>query len=351
MIKTNGFSQIFYTIIIASFFVALITAVYFYQQTKISSLISTPTPLLNYAPQPTSTPTPTPPIVSSDWKTYTNKTYNFSFQYPNDLSPVDTKDQDIINFRKKNDNTPAVSGFFIFIVKDSKNKLLSQLCLEKDPTLDPNILCSADPANFRFNKSNINSIVWEYLQPGSASSVYSQSDLLYSTTKGNYLFIISANNTIDKNILSSILSTFKFSTTSSATFSDWKTYTNDQDKYTLDYPSTWVLDKSSNDPRTPYIKNPTSGYSIPSYYETTTAVNIKKDKKQLKTKYTTFLLTENKIGMDGSTYDEYLVKINQNYYLEFIIPIGRINEETDRPYSLEDISNARQILSTFKFIN
>lgn len=93
MNRNSGFSQIFYTLIFASFFVALLAGIYFYQRTKINTfgqllnsnpvIPDNPIPVTSYVPQLTSTL----PMVSSDWKTYKNDKYDFEFNYPAAAEP------------------------------------------------------------------------------------------------------------------------------------------------------------------------------------------------------------------------------------------------------------------------
>jgi len=70
--KHAGFSQIFYTLIIASLFVAFISVIYFSQPKNTPS-----TPIFNYSPQPTK-----PLVPSIALQNYTNPTFNYSINYP-----------------------------------------------------------------------------------------------------------------------------------------------------------------------------------------------------------------------------------------------------------------------------
>ena len=352
--KTNWFSAqhfLAYIFIIAAISAA-VSVIYYWQTVR-------------------SLPTSYDPIIHKDptanWKTYTNDQYGFSFKYPSDwilntnanglvsvsnTTKVDPKLSDLENFADGN------NGSIGFMIQKSAN---------------PNLLSTR---------------VWfsEYFKDGFSSKPESDEDITFSGRSGvrialadmgvniiTYVpdgtnIIVISHQKADKftAIYNQILSTFKFTDTTSVNTSDWKTYTNDQYGFSVQYPSDWetLPFSQSGTPSHPEMiissTNPT-GF----LYDGSVWIGIYDNEQAFfaSEKATTFEQYLTNLAMDGSestyeqnvtlggikaytvdypgiTVDEYIMaeKDGKLYYIN-----------TEDPSDLKTAAVFNHVVSTFKF--
>lgn len=188
--------------LIVLFVAAISAAGYFY----LSSSAKTPASVNTSAGKPAgqakpdnTSSTPTPSDETTNWKTYTNIKYNFSFKYPTSASMSETT-----SIREQNNQ--EAGQFQIFVQTSGLNFVVDIQNLS--PSTNRYYLGS----KFQETKT-INSIPWDtvtnsgYCDAGSCS----QPLIAYQTIKNNQRFVFIFNNTTTKTQLQQdIFSTFKF---------------------------------------------------------------------------------------------------------------------------------------------
>jgi hypothetical protein len=143
--------------------------------------------------------------------------------------------------------------------------------------------------------------------------------------------------------------------------SNWKTYTNNEYHFTVNYPSSWVSEKyTPTDLRIPYLANKITNYSIQfnytkdepgkfSNFDNKELIFNTKNQKILNINGITVYLNEDYQGND-SKYTIYTFRMSAGKYIQLSMPIG-VDDMSGKSYSDEDVENARKIISTFKFTN
>lgn len=306
----------------------------------------------------TKTPTVAPTTVTSttDLKTYTNSTYNFSFKYPSDWEAKEVTVGGVyslsIGYRPiamKED----YSGF-VYI---SKEKLADAITREKDSfntnsTFDGQSITtfggtSATKLSFTNNTDKT-------LKP-----------VIYLIEKDTNLFIITGEgNSLDKSInskVSTILSSFKFTTPiSTVSTADWKTYTNTDYNYSIKYPSTWTVDLASKDSRgktlatflAPGMNNAPHDKTVVIQVSLTTNVSRVDSADYIKRNGNRIISTSPVI-VGGVSTDKFIVNVNNGYevlvYVEKNSETYSLGLRNTAPSDKEYIDNFNLMLSTFQF--
>ncbi|MFA6519119.1 MAG: hypothetical protein WCV93_05770 [Candidatus Shapirobacteria bacterium] len=177
--------------------------------------------------------------IPSDWKTYENKEYNFSFKYSPKyvLKDVTGSGGDLANVPLKMQLSKTTSTISISVQ--------NRQCNNPAELIDTNL---DNKKAVRFTNSdqmNGNYFVEDRVET-QIDSKTCLSLLKYSSTK-----IEPEKESlleIDKDLFNQILSTFKFTdSTTSSIPTDWKTYTNSTLNSTYKYPSTWSTPKLSGE--------------------------------------------------------------------------------------------------------
>lgn len=141
---------------------------------------------------------------------------------------------------------------------------------------------------------------------------------------------------------------------------NWKTYTNSAYKFLIKYPSNWI---SKNyipaDNRIPYLYNPDNEYTIsfnynkdePNIISKVTGKPMVTDLSNYKTTTINGIkvyINNNLQGIDGN-YMGYCFQISDGEYISILAPLT--NGPSNVVWNDAAVSLAKQILSTFKFIN
>lgn len=153
--------------------------------------------------------------ATSDWKTYTNREYSFTFKYPNNWLVIENESEgEIVAV------TPPVNSANQRINRFSVGVLPSP---ESDRSTS-DYGCKESP--------------WK-----DVADLY-KSDFKLEMTKcislNEYISLTTSNEEM-KVTLEKILSTFKTTSTTNSVTSDWKTYTNSELGYSIKYPANYKI--------------------------------------------------------------------------------------------------------------
>lgn len=208
---------------------------------------------INVLPTPTPTPTiiklPTPtPDPTANWKTYTNNSLGIYFKYPQNYILKQTSAEQTIFSIESSDK----SSFQLLIYKNSNNLSL------KDYESKNTGKSGMGPNVYYPNAKLVKFENMEAYYEEKEISCFSKCGSYVWTNKDNiYKLMGSIQNKPDqKQILDQILSTLKFLSPSPTSVqgqtldtSNWKTYTNTENGFSLKYPSDWNV-KITNDHNT-----------------------------------------------------------------------------------------------------
>ncbi len=333
-----------------------IFAVYTYQQQKINALLNSQQLSQSKTGLPT-TPKSAPTTVTgttSDWKTYKNSQYGFEFKYPSDWAVGDFDGQITIS-------PPNHSGDFgsALVIQSSKNNLLiSQLCGSKknnDFNTIEGIYCG--PQYSGQSTKNINGTNWEIL-PHDYASFPPAGSITYDTVYKNRLYSIhNLSLTLDEEKgLDQILSTFKFTTPTSNSTTNWQTYSDPAIGLTFQYPADFKIQHGSgfllfpNEDYKISIKAPITSDSLEDW------ITKQNFCSNFGNQFSTCLEERNNWPLPNS----YLLTSNNHNHtsIDFVIRSGNrifditmetVNSNTSITDSAKSTFN--QILSTFKFTN
>ncbi len=153
--------------------------------------------------------------TTSDWKTYTNREYSFTFKYPNDWLVTEN----------------ASEGEIVAVIPpvNSTNQRISRFSIGVLPSPESD----RSSSNYGCKES-----LWE-----DVADLY-KSDFKWEMTKcisiNKYISLTTSNEEM-KVTLEKILSTFKLTSTTNSVTSDWKTYTNNELGYSIKYPANYKI--------------------------------------------------------------------------------------------------------------
>jgi len=233
------------TLVIA-LIVSLGTTAFFAYQYFQNSLYTDPGQIQNI----NTTPAPTPQSVNdlsdstADWQTYSNNLYEFSFKYPaewevRDLLPAN-KDlpshQDKLMYLGL---APAnvTEDNFVNISLSSKSEAEVIAELKNFPPGSSNTLLSETKTEFN------NYPATEILTENPLAKVKGKSIIF---AKNNLTFVLSGSISGEDKYLDQIISTFQFTNMANIK-KGWKTYTNDNLNFSIEYPEDWLVDFSSTE--------------------------------------------------------------------------------------------------------
>lgn len=141
---------------------------------------------------------------------------------------------------------------------------------------------------------------------------------------------------------------------------NWKTYTNSTYKFLIKYPSNWISKSYTlADSRIPYLHNPNNKYDIQfGYNKDEPSVISEMTGKPMVTDLSNYnpttingikvYVNNNLQGNDGN-YMKYYFQISDGEYISILAPLT--NDPSDVVWNDAAVSLAKQILSTFKFVN
>ena len=214
---------------------------------------SSPTPTPTTIPSPTPTTNPT-----TTWKTYTDPKYNFSFKYPSE-SQIQTQqggqvyDFEVFISNLAKDIDHAGTNIRLWVIESTKSSYtdLAKSFHNHDSKWMDN------PSQRYSDMQNTNIVGTPAItfntsicpqQPGTV--FYCEQTEYYFLNDGKVNYLISTTHPIDqkqqslnKNLVDQILSTFKFS--GQPTASNLKTYDDPILDLSFQYPSTWKLTTGS----------------------------------------------------------------------------------------------------------
>ena len=320
-----------------------------------------------------SLPSPTiPAIVSntqtadmSNWKIYRNDKLGFMFKYP-ELFKIENEDSNKVSF----------SGIF----EPGHQIIPSQLIVNFKDAVDTQNTKSCDPAKFQENVNvnciwgnvevvNINGIEMRRFELNPGSQNRENSSLSYIQTVNDPKIEFIYETVGGGNTFSQIISTFKFlDQTQTSDISNWKTYINEKNGYSIKYPDNLYKDCSYDDVFVLYegtgpctAGEPSIAFNVNVEGNINTLQNNNYKKSYNEKCYT--VLTRN-IEVSGLSAIEYYNIIHDisspecnSMEVAYARPGVHVEVIKDaKTYILEYIRDANedienQILSTFKFTN
>jgi len=174
---------------------------------------------------------------TANWEAYSNKKYGFSFKYPNswkveesDTTSFNDNNWLFITLAKEEYYQPIPKGkpHIKISVEESINK--DHFSIYKNTTVIDNMTVAGRTAEIR--QHNVSSINEYYV-------LFTTGDKTFQYTSERH-----SEDSNQLKILNQVLSTFKFMDEEDET-AGWETYTNDEYKYSLKYPSGWILKETS----------------------------------------------------------------------------------------------------------
>lgn len=183
-------------------------------------------------------PTTTVPKAESTatWKTYTNT--NFSIQYPSTLEYKEVLESKSVIFSPEgtNRNIP-LRNIWIELYDNPQNLSVTDF-------IKNNINPNATTQSYTLN--NVNGVMLNAYQGGDhktlSSYAFDYKGQIYTISLNEYPSPISNSpQTIQDDIFSKIVSTFKFTDSTTLDTSTWKTHTSSANGYSFTYPDNWIL--------------------------------------------------------------------------------------------------------------
>jgi len=300
------------------------------------------------------------------WKTYTNTQYGFSFNYPSDwILHSNSNGASVLTKQHEVHNIGSLNGSTIDFSVSACN-LSDKGCSDFKNDLDMQINANSNGGknDLTFTIDGVTGSQWvigadQYAYNG----VLVRNGVLYDFGSTPEEYTMKYPNIADKQV-KAIFDSFKFITPADQT-AGWKTYTNTQYGYQIEYPKNAVV--KSSDLSNVSISVPLKDGSIyvninfpcsdmcgaygPGVLDKHTSEDVSLGGKNFKASVwiSDGILYANRFGDKSSYYNEniYLPLDNKNAILYGF----NFNTVTDR----NDIKNAdslvKQILSTFKFTN
>lgn len=161
------------------------------------------------------------------WKSFESKKYEFVFKYPSEL---------ILDSPSQTDSFEDSGELNLYTMPNGPVSFSLSVISSKGTTLDGQIDMVQSYRWSEYSKSNIDiDGVTGVMYSGVLDKKQPTRIVIFSNSK--YIFKFSTVVFDDGDMLNQILSTFKFK--ESVPTSDWKTYTNEKNGFTLRYPNTW----------------------------------------------------------------------------------------------------------------
>ncbi len=177
---------------------------------------------------------------TANWKTYTDEVNKFTIKYPKEWREEVRGDKLILLTPESIDlKDGQIGGIFINIVTNPSNlssrEYLDQVAIpaQKGSPCEGNIkIISNLPKSLKSLDVTIAEGFCGALDQGPQMFI----------SKGDNIIILSSSlNNLDRNIVNQIYATFKFvDQTQSSETSNWKTYTNSEAKFSINYPPDWT---------------------------------------------------------------------------------------------------------------
>lgn len=143
--------------------------------------------------------------VINEWNSYEDSKYNFEVKNPGDwILYVNDFENSYLNFRLKEDNTPAEHGFSLAVLENTIYTTAKELC-ESGNSKDESILCSEDITT---EGVTIGSKTWEKVRAQDIGIIPSGYIALTTYENGNLFYVISEGYTYEQ--ILEVLQSFKF---------------------------------------------------------------------------------------------------------------------------------------------
>jgi hypothetical protein len=206
----------------------------------------------NQAPQPTPTPAvalkPTVAIdIPAGWKTYTNTKYNFSFLFPKEWESCVSQGTISWLVNPGKCTSPDTDNILKISVLPNTNSIPDYLGPGVSNAYSTNGKQSIMLGEHQFIKqkfTQVKSFTWEGKEhPAGPVVLYYD----FIDTKNNQVieFYKLPDSLVNETTLEQILSTFKFvDQTKTTAMSNWKTYTDIREGFSIDYPNNWKTNES-----------------------------------------------------------------------------------------------------------